>query len=93
MTHLRLFGTILYLKYIYMYDTFDTAQFAPLLLSPGVDHVLSCLPNQCKCTNATEFLFRARVQTSRDVCDAVRSFLLWTSPSQGHQGRRADQEV
>lgn len=46
MTHLRLFGTILYLKYIYVYDTFDTAQFAPLLLSPGVDHVLSCLPNQ-----------------------------------------------
>lgn len=27
------------------------------------------------------------------MCDAVRGFLLWTSPSEGHQGRRADQEV
>lgn len=38
-------------------------------------------------------LFRAHVQTSCDVCDAVRGFLLWTSLSEGHQGRRADQEV
>lgn len=38
-------------------------------------------------------LFCAHVQTLCDACDAVRGFLLWTSLSEGHQGRRADQEV
>lgn len=88
-----------------MYDTFDTAQLAPLLLLLQ-ELVMFCLVYQINTPviygnwygannvqKQLNFLFCAHVQTSRDVCDAVRSFLLWTSLSEGHQGRRADQEV